>query len=103
VLVRAARAHYLAATLLAVELSVLHNYVWHTRWTWADRFARPAPHARLLFRFHLTSGGISVAANLVLLPVLVGVLGLDVLAANCLTISVCGILNFVVSDRWAFG
>ena len=29
--------HYLAATALAVELAVLHNFAWHERWTWRDR------------------------------------------------------------------
>src|SRR5260370_17047076 len=28
---------YLVATALAVELTVLHNFVWHQRWTWRDR------------------------------------------------------------------
>jgi len=26
--------HYLAATGLAVEATVLHNFIWHQRWTW---------------------------------------------------------------------
>jgi putative flippase GtrA len=34
--------HYLAATALAVEIAVLHNFLWHERFTWADRFTRPA-------------------------------------------------------------
>jgi len=29
--------HYLPATALAIELSVLHNFFWHERWTWGDR------------------------------------------------------------------
>jgi putative flippase GtrA len=102
VLVRAAGAHYLAATLVAVEASVLHNYVWHTRWTWADRVDARAPHGRRLVRFHLTSGGVSLLANALCIPLLVGALGLDVLVANCATIAVCGVLNFVLSDRYAF-
>jgi len=101
-LVRVAGTHYLAATLLAVETSVLHNYVWHTRWTWADRLDASASHRRMLLRFHLTSGGISLAANAVFMPLLVGALGLDVLPANCATIVVCGLLNFALSDRFAF-
>ena len=74
-LVRGANAHYLAATLVAVEASVLHNYVWHIRWTWADRIDERPDHARMLFRFHLTSGAISILANLVCIPLLVGALG----------------------------
>jgi putative flippase GtrA len=32
-----AGSHYLAATALAVEAAVLHNFLWHQRWTWRDR------------------------------------------------------------------
>ncbi|MGA1989226.1 MAG: GtrA family protein [Candidatus Sulfotelmatobacter sp.] len=31
---------YLAATAFAVEAAVLHNFVWHERFTWADRTMR---------------------------------------------------------------
>jgi putative flippase GtrA len=31
--------HYLAATVLAVEAAILHNFIWHERWTWVDRTA----------------------------------------------------------------
>jgi putative flippase GtrA len=101
-LVRGAGAHYLASTLVAVEASVLHNYVWHTRWTWADRIDASAAHGPMLLRFHLTSGGLSFAANAVFVPLLVDALGVDVLVANCATIAVCGVLNFLLSDRYAF-
>ncbi len=33
--------NYLAATALAVEAAVVHNFVWHERYTWADRVANP--------------------------------------------------------------
>jgi hypothetical protein len=29
--------NYLAATALAVEAAVVHNFVWHEQFTWADR------------------------------------------------------------------
>ena len=29
--------HYLAATALAVEIAVVHNFLWHERFTWAER------------------------------------------------------------------
>jgi len=28
---------YLAATAIAVEAAVLHNFIWHEQFTWADR------------------------------------------------------------------
>jgi putative flippase GtrA len=89
-------AHYLAATALAVEIAVLHNYAWHIRWTWPDR-----ERGRLV-RFHLANGLISIVLNLVLMRVLTGWLGVAVLPANLLAIAATSILNFVLGDRWVF-
>jgi len=37
-----AHFNYLAATALAVEIAVVHNFVWHERYTWADRVSTPS-------------------------------------------------------------
>jgi putative flippase GtrA len=34
--------NYLAATALAVEIAVVHNFVWHERYTWAERAPSPS-------------------------------------------------------------
>ena len=28
--------HYLLATAIAVEAAILHNFLWHMRWTWRE-------------------------------------------------------------------
>jgi putative flippase GtrA len=44
--------NYLAATALAVETAVVHNFVWHERYTWADRVrAGPAGLGQARSRF----------------------------------------------------
>lgn len=101
-LVNATDAHYLVASTIAIEASVLHNFVWHSRWTWADRRDAGCSRRRMFARFHLTSATVSIAANLALMPLLVDALGLDVLLANAATIVACGLLNFALSDRFAF-
>ena len=35
--------HYLVATALAVEAAVVHNFLWHERFTWADRPGPASP------------------------------------------------------------
>lgn len=90
--------HYLAATALAVEVAVLHNYWWHWRWTWADR---KAPSASLL-RFQFTTGVVSILGNLFGMKLLVGLAGLPPVAANLTTIAALYVFNFVVSDRYVF-
>ena len=100
VLLRVAGLHYLAATAIAVEASVLHNFAWHRRWTWADR--RGGRTSAMLLRFNLTTGAMSIIGNLVLMVVLVAGAGLAPFVANMVTIAICSLINFALSDRYVF-
>ena len=99
-LLRFSDIHYMLATAVAVELSVLNNFVWHRRWTWADRRASRA--ALALLRFNATTGAMSLAGNLVLMFLLVSGLRLDPRAANLIAIGLCSLVNFALSDRFVF-
>jgi dolichol-phosphate mannosyltransferase len=95
--------HYLWATGLAVEAAVLHNFVWHQRFTWSDRGGpRLAGTGVRLLRFHLSNGAISIFGGLLLMRWLVGQFGISVLTANLVTIAACSVGNFLASDRWVF-
>lgn len=93
--------HYLWATAFAVEAAVLHNFMWHQRFTWRDRSQSAETGVRLL-RFHLSNGTISILGSLLLMRWLVGQFGMRVLLANLLTIAACSVGNFLASDRWVF-
>lgn len=96
--------NYLLATALAVEISVLHNFVWHERYTWPDGWKRStAERARSLAAFHLTNGLVSVVGNVLLMRLLVGQLRIPYFVANIVAIATCGLANFVLADRVAFG
>ena len=95
--------HYLPATALAVEATVLHNFVWHQRWTWRDRrTASPRASAARLARFQLLNGSVSLCGNLALMSLLSGRAGLDPIAANILSIGACSFLNFAGSHALVF-
>ncbi|MEO8098991.1 MAG: GtrA family protein [Acidobacteriota bacterium] len=87
--------HYLIATALAVEVAVLHNFYWHTRWTWKGRNAS-------LLRFHLANGLLSVISNLIWMRIFTGWLGIPTIPANLLAIALTSIANFLLGDRWVF-
>lgn len=94
---------YLAATLVAVEAAILHNFIWHERWTWKHATAAmPEGRPLRLLKFHLANGLISIAGNALLMSWLVGVLGGPVILSNILTIILCGTANFVAGDRFVF-
>lgn len=94
------RLNYLVATVLAVEAAILHNYIWHERFTWADR-PREGRIARFL-RFNLSTGVLSILSNVVLMAALAGHFRLPYLLANLIAIAVTSIANFVLSDRLVF-
>lgn len=90
---------YLLATALAVEITVIHNFFWHERFTWADRTG--AGFTRFL-KFNLTTGFFSIAGNLLLMKLLVGFAHVNYLLANGITITACSVVNFTVSDGFVF-
>ncbi len=108
-----ARWSLLPATIVAVQLAVVHNFVWHECWTWRDRTAgrRPlvpitgSPAKPLLARFarfNATTGLTSIGGNAVLMAFYVGVCSLPAIAANTLAVGTLGLFNFVMADRWVF-
>ena len=90
---------YLIATASAVETAVVHNFFWHERFTWADRAG--AGFSRFL-KFNLTTGIFSIAGNLLLMKLLVGLGHINYLLANGITITSCSVVNFLVSDGFVF-
>jgi putative flippase GtrA len=94
---------YLLATGLAVELAVIHNFVWHERFTWADRpAARPLQSLVRLAKFNASNGVVSIVGNLLLMRLLVGRLKFNYVLSNCVAIVVCSLLNFLLGDRFVF-
>ena len=92
------------ATALAVEVALLHNFVWHERFTWAGtaRARNFKPVLTRLVRFNLTNGATSVAGNLAVVWCLTGVASLPAVVANLIAIACVGILNFVLCQRFVF-
>jgi putative flippase GtrA len=95
--------HYEYATVMAVETAVIHNFVWHERFTWVERCGgnRSATLARLL-RFNLSTGLVSILGNLAIMAVLHGRFHWPVMISNIVAIGTCALLNFVVSEHLVF-
>ena len=90
------------ATLVATEAAVLHNFVWHLHWTWADRPAGPRAAVARLLRFNVSNGGFSLAGGAAIMALLVDALGVHYLAANLVAVLAVSIVNFLASDRFVF-
>jgi putative flippase GtrA len=91
-----------AATGIGVAAAVVHNFIWHREWTWADRRAE-GRHLLLTFgSFALSNGAVSLVGNVALVSILVWWTGLDGVAANVVAIAACGVANYWLSDRVVF-
>lgn len=98
---RMLHGRYLIASAAALEITLLHNFVWHTKWTWRDR--RGAfPLRRQLVRFHLSNGLLSLAGNLALMRLLVHTAKMPLLPANAIAVLCCSAMNYCCSHFWAF-
>jgi len=93
--------NYLLATVLAVETAVVHNFLWHERFTWRDREKTSSSIVRFV-KFNLANGLLSILGNLGLMKLLVDLFHLNYLAANLVAITFCSLANFLISDRFVF-
>jgi len=94
---------YLLATGVAVEITVMHNFLWHERFTWADR--QPGRPIQSLFRFakfNASNGAVSIVGNLAMMWLLVVQVKLNYVASNVCGIAACSVANFLLGDRFVF-
>jgi putative flippase GtrA len=92
----------MAATALAVEAAVLHNFVWHERWTWKDRTVSHRGAVGRLARFNLSNGLISIAVNLLFMRLLAVRFHFPYMAANFIGIAAGSLANYLASDKLVF-
>jgi putative flippase GtrA len=99
----ALKLDYLRATGLAVEIAVIHNFLWHERYTWADRpAAGPVQSLLRLAKFNASNGAVSIFGSLLLMRLLVGELKVNYVASNLVAIVICSWVNFLLGDRFVF-
>jgi len=91
------RLNILVATALAVEIAILHNFVWHARWTWGDRLSHPrGGRWGRLARLNL------VAGTVLFTGLYATSLGLHYVVVNVMATASVSLVNFVANDRLVF-
>ena len=94
---------FVIATALAVETAVVHNFIWHEQWTWADRATGGLKgFFKRLFYFQCSNGAVSLVGNLALMKLFIAAFKLHYIPANALAIALCSIFNFFSGDLMIF-
>lgn len=100
VLVHAMHLHYVTATIVAVEVAIVLNFMWHERWTWKG--CRTGSVLVRLFRYNALTAVTSILGGVVVTTFLVETASMAPIVANSISVIVLGALNFAGSDRFVF-
>jgi putative flippase GtrA len=93
---------YLFSSLIAIEISLLNNFVLNDLWTWHDRGKEgKREYFKRMLQYHATASA-AMLANVAILWVLTELFDVYYLASNVFGILCGSALNFFVNDRWTF-
>lgn len=94
-LVHVAHWAWLPATVAAVELAIVHNYLWHRGWTWGDRTGS-------FLRFNASTALTSVVGNVAITGMMVAGMDMAPVPANAIAVGIMSAVNFAIADRCVF-
>jgi putative flippase GtrA len=94
---------WLAATVVAVESAIAHNFLWHRRWTWRERVVSArSPWFADFAKFNAGTAFTSIAGNLIVMTIVLGATHVEPILANVVAVGVMSVANFFLADRWVF-
>jgi putative flippase GtrA len=92
----------LLATAASVAVAVVHNFVWHERWTFRDGTGSHCGWPARLMAFSAANGLVSLTGNVGFMAAYKVGLGLAPFMATCLAVASTSVLNFTLADRFVF-
>ncbi len=94
---------YLAAAAIAIEISLLCNFLFNNFWTWRHRPMKGLRDFALrCLKYHVIAGLSGFAGNWGLLYVLVSMGGMQKDIAYFIGIAAGMLINFVLNNKWTF-
>jgi len=97
------KLHYLLAGFMAIELSIINNFLLNSFWTWKDR--KVVSLKIFLFRlikFNISTGLTTLFINLFVLWVLTEFLHIYYLFSQLIGIILGTIINYLIYYYWVF-
>ena len=91
---------YLVSSIIAIEISIISNFLLNDIWTWKDRIKKK--YIYRLIQYHISVGITAVFVNWLLLLVLTEVFGLYYLLSNLIGIAMGTFANYIINDVWTF-
>ena len=93
----------LLSSVVAIEMSILSNFILNSRWTWKIDLGRsPRGWVQKAVQYHAATVVTAFAGNVLVLMGLVHLFGVDYRLANLVGIVVGSGLNYLAGEFWVF-
>jgi len=89
------------AGALAIEISIMSNFMLNDLWTWRD--SRWRSFWGRMWRYHLSVGITAFGINYPVLLIITKFAGIQYLWANLIGIALASLANFVINHFWTYG
>ena len=94
-------APLLLSSLIAIEVSIITNFLLNHVWTWRLSLRVPGLIRRCV-QYHAAAVMAAFAGNVVVLIAAVELFGIDYRLANLMGIAVGTVINFTAGELWIF-
>lgn len=93
----------LLSSIVAIELSIINNFVWNSLWTWKYNYGGSLKlWLQKCLQYHTTTVLTAFIGNVLVLMALVKLFGIDYRIANLIGIAVGSVLNYFLAEVWVF-
>jgi dolichol-phosphate mannosyltransferase len=89
--------HYMVSGLIAIELSIINNFIWNDKWTFGGGTFKHGLFLRLL-GYHCTSS-VSTLIQMLILAGLTFRFGMYYIYASCIGIFVAFVINYILNSK----
>ncbi len=89
------------ASMMAIEIAIIHNFIWMRYWAWRDRQNRP-PFLKQLLLYNAATGAVDLTANVSILWTLSTFFGVHYLLANILGMAAGPFIKFWLNEKLIF-
>ena len=89
------------ASVMAIEIAIIHNFIWYRSWTWRDRPNKP-PFFQQLIKYNIATGAVDFLGNVSVLWILATFLNIHYLLANILGMIAPPFIKFWLNEKVIF-
>ena len=91
------------ASVISIEIAIVHNFIWHRHWTWRDRNVQnPPSFIKQLLVYNIMTGLVDLSINVIVLWALTTIFGVYFMIANVFGMIMGPCFKFWINEKFIF-